>query len=253
MSTPVSPASSSASGEEKNVTPGPEEKLQQFWERNRTLLIGICVVVLLAIVARGGWDYLAAQKEHNVEAAYAKADTPAKLKSFAEANSGHELAGVAWLQLGDQAYAAEKGSEAVADYQKAAAVLKHGPLADRTQLGLAMAQLLAGQSDAGKSGLKALVDNEDIFKGVRVEAAYQLASLAHQDGHADQVKQYADRMMQIDPSSPWSQRVQGLRADEPAPAAAATTSPATPAAADANAGADSSSTIKLNIPSSGGK
>lgn len=251
MSTPASPASPSPSREEKNVTPGSEEKLQQFWERNSKLIVGICVIILLAIVARGGWDYLATQKERGVEADYAKANSPAQLKSFAEANSGHELAGLAWLRLADQAYAAEQGTDAVTNYQKAAKELKSGPLADRAHLGLAMAQLLSGQADAGQAGLKTLLDDDHAFKGVRVEAAYQLASLAHAAGRTADVKQYADRIMQIDPNSPWSQRAIGLRADEPAAPETATTTPA-PAASDAKP-AESTSTIKLNIPSSSGK
>lgn len=251
MSKPASSPSSSEAATEKNVTPGFEEKLQQFWNRNQKLVIGLCTVVLLAIVARGAWDYLAAEKERALGREFAVASaTPAKLKAFAEANGGHELAGVAWLQLADQAYAANKGTEAVTDYQKAAAILKTGPLADRTKLGLAMAQLQAGQTEAGKAALKQLVDTDRIFNGVRVEAAYQLASLAHAAGQSTEVKQLADRIMQIDPASPWAQRAMMLRAEDTAAAPAATAAAPTTEAAPAG---KAEPVIKLNLPSTGGK
>jgi predicted negative regulator of RcsB-dependent stress response len=244
MSTPASHSSPAEAA--KNVTPGFEENLRQFWERNQKLLIALGIIILIAIVARGSWDFVAGQKERQVQQDYAAAATPAQLQAFANAHPGHELAGIAWLQLGDQAYAAGKGADAVTDYQKAAAVLKAGPLADRTSLGLAMAQIQAGQADAGQAGLKALVDRDSAFKGVRVEAAYQLASLAHTAGQAGAVKHYADRIMQIDPSSPWSQRVLTLRSDEPEQAPAATA--AAPADSAKPAEAKPDSVIKLNLP-----
>lgn len=252
MSKSASSPSSSDSSSEKNVTPGFEEKLQQFWERNQKLLLALCVVVMLAIVARGAWDYLAAAKERSLEREFSTASAkPETLKAFAEANAGHELAGVAWLQLGDQAYAAEKGAEAVADYQKAAAVLKAGPLADRTQLGLAMAQLQAGQTDAAKAALKQIVDNDRVFNGVRVEAAYQLASLAHVAGKSAEVQQLSERIMQIDPASPWAQRAMMLRAEEPVATATAVTAPV--AGKEAKSADKAEPVIKLNLPSTGGK
>ena len=61
-------------------------------------------------------------------------------------------------------------------------------------------------------------------KATRVEASYHLASLANAAGQPDDVRKYADQVMQIDPTSPWTQRVFMLRASLPvaeaAPAAA---------------------------------
>jgi len=236
------PESSAASGEAVNVTPGFEEKLHLFWDNNRKGLLGLCVVVLVVIVIRGGWDYWAAQQVLEVQKNYSAMSSPENLKTFAEANSGHTLAGVAWLQVADSAYAMGQGSEAVSAYQSALKIISSGPVADRASLGLAMAQLLAGQKSEGETGLQRLVDGTSVSSGVRVEAAYQLVSLAYSAGQAEKVKALTDQILQIDPSSPWAQRAMSLQmAETPAAPPAVATAPAdeTPAAADP--------VIKLNL------
>lgn len=248
MTTPASPQPPSAPhADVKNVTPGLAEQLHQFWTRNRNLIVAACAVVFVVIVIRGVMDHMAAEKEKQFGADFAAAAvTPEKLQAFAQTHAGHELAGVAWLQLGDQAYAAQRATEAVAHYEQAAKVLKSGPLADRTRLGLAMAQLQAGQTEAGRAALQALVDNDKISRGARVEAAYHLASLAHAAGSAADVRTQMERILSLDPSSPWAQRVMMLRmADASTPTAPAVAAPAAPAATAAEESAEP--VIKLNL------
>lgn len=244
MSNSDRPLTPSASAEEIPVTPGFEEKLAQFWGRNRTLLIALCVVVLLVIVGRGISEYLAGQKLQAVQEAYAEANTPDELKQFASANDGHELAAVAWVQVADAAYADGKGSVAVENYQKAAKALRKGPLADRVSLGIAMSQIMAGKDAEGEAGLKTVLASSAVTSGVRVEAAYQLARLAHSNEDGEAVNRYIDQIMQIDPSSPWAQRVVGLRITG-TPAAVA---PTAPTGAEAKTDEDDPEpVIKLNL------
>lgn len=242
MSTPAKSANAASTPAEVNVTPGFEDKLNQFWGRNRRGLVILGTVILLAILARGGWDYLAAQKDLDTRQAYAAATTTDQLRAFAQAKAGHELAGVAWLQVADAAYAEGKSNDAITAYQASAKVLTSGPLASRAALGLAMAQLQAGQAEVGKTALQALVDVTTAPKALRAEAAYLLASLAHTAGDEAKFQQLAQQIMQIDPTSPWTQRLMMLQIAKPA---AAVTTPAptgTPAATPAEAPA-----IKLNL------
>lgn len=242
MSTPNQPETSPAVGEEINVTPGLEEKLQQFWLRNRRGLMLLGVVVLVAIIAKGAWEYLAVQKELDIGRSYAAAKTTEQLRTFAQDQGGHELAGVAWLQVADANYAAGNYSEAVSAYQESRKTLSTGPLADRGALGLAMAQLQAGNTAEGQAALKQLVDATGIAKGVQVEAAYHLASFAQVNGKADEVKQYVDRIMQIDPASAWAQRAMTLRMGVPTVAESGATQPA-----PADEAASGDPVIKLNL------
>jgi hypothetical protein len=101
-----------------------------------------------------------------------------------------------------------------------------------------MARLLAGQATEGESALNKIADDANQLKGLRVEAAYQLASNAADAGKGEDVQKYVAKLMQIDGTSVWAQRAMMLRASTPvavvAPAAASAPVPAaTPAAAPA--------------------
>lgn len=187
-------------------SPGFEETLHRIWTQYGRLIVAACVVVLLVILGNGVFKYLAAQKEVEIRQAYAAADTPEKLKTFAAAHSGHRLAGVATLQVADDAYTSGQGAEAVTQYEAAAKALAGTAFAGRTQLGRAMALLLAGRTADGEAALQQLADRTTETAGVRSEAAYHLATLAQTAGRTDQVRELTDQMLQIDPASTWAQR-----------------------------------------------
>jgi hypothetical protein len=246
MPTPATPSQPTPAGDDRNLVavdetylaPSFEDRLHGFWKKNGTAVLVLLALVLAGIVAKGGWDYLAAQKEAGVQKDYADATTPEKLKTFAAAHPGHTLGAVAQLRLADDAHTAGKAADAVSGYEQAAAALKTGPLAARAQLGLAMAKIAAGKTAEGETALKALAGDAAQLKGVRTEAAYQLASLAAEAGRTEDVKKYSDQVAQIDAASPWNQRALSLRASLPAPsvievkpaAAAPTVSPVKPPA-----------------------
>jgi predicted negative regulator of RcsB-dependent stress response len=194
------------------VHPDLDERLLGLWQQyGQTLLVVVCLV-LVFYLGRAGWEYYQAQQEAGVRQEYAAAALPEQLKSFVAAHPTHPLAGVAELQLADEAYAAGRAADAVADYSQAAGILKGGPLAARAQLGLAMAQIQSGQAAEGQAGLQALADDAHQLTVVRAEATYQLASLAASAGHPDEVQKRATQLLQLDPSSPWTQRAFSLQA-----------------------------------------
>jgi hypothetical protein len=197
--------------------------LQTFWEKYSTVVLGVCAVVMLAIVAKGGWEYFEAQQEAGIEKEFAADSTPALQKTFIAAHPDHALAGVAELQIADAAYAANQISDALAAYTQAVAVLKTGPFAARASLGLAMSKLESGQADEGETGLRELADDPQGYKPVRTEAAYHLASLAAAAGRSADLQKLSTQLLQIDPDSPWTERVFALQAQQ---AAAAPGSPA---------------------------
>lgn len=239
MSTPATPSAPKPAGDDRKlvsvdenyIAPSFEDKLHLFWEKNGKAVLALCVVVLLGIAGKGAWEYLEGQKELDVQKAYAVAATSEQLKSFAAAHAEHALAGVAQLRIADEAYAAGKSADALAGYEKAAAVLKSGPLAARAQLGRALAKVQAGKATDAVTELKQIAGDAAQAKGIRAEAAYHLTGLAADAGNGADVTKYADQLMQIDPAGPWTQRAMMLRATVPAPAAAVVA----PAKADAAA------------------
>lgn len=211
MITPPHAESQSQSQPAVVYEPGFEVAVQAFWAKNRNLILGVCIAALLGIIGREVWQYVAAQKEQGVREAYAKvADRPEQLAAFAGAHSGHALAGVAWLRLADSKYAAGDFRAAAENYTKAVAGLKQPAVLGRARIGAAMSQINGTDKAAGEAALKAISTDTALPKGVRVEAAYHLATLAHEAGNTAEVTRLVAETGKIDASSSWSQRATAL-------------------------------------------
>ncbi len=237
MTPPATPSAPPPAGDDRNLVPVDaanaisfDEKLQLFWAKYRSVVMGFCALVLVVIVGKGGWEYMERQKERDIEKAYAAATTSDQLKAFISANGSHSLAGIAHVRLADEAYAAAKPADAIAGYEKAVALLKGTPLGARAQLGLALAKIKGGKAAEGVSDLQRLAGDAAQFKAIRTEAAYHLTSLAVEAGNVADAQKYSEQLMQIDPSSPWTQRGMSLRATLPAAPADAKPADAAPAA-----------------------
>jgi len=243
MTTPATPSASQSAGDDRKLVavdasylaPSVEDKLNIFWAKNGTAVLALCGLVAVGILANGAWGYLQAQKELEVQKAYAAATTSDQLKSFAAAHADHSLAGIAQLRLADEAYTAGKSADALAGYDKVVAILKTGPLVARAQLGRALAKVQAGKGTEAITDLRQLVSAAAQPKGARAEAAYHLTSLAAEAANAADVQKYSDQLMQLDPSGPWTQRALMLRASLPAAPA--------PAKADVPAGG-----VQITLP-----
>lgn len=202
------------------------DQVQVFWEKNRPFVLLLIATTLTIILAREGWQAYRGMQERGVQAEYAKLERIDQLPRFAEANAGHALAGAAWLRVADDAYGKNDFRGAATHYTKAAASLDNVALKSRARLGAAMSQIAAGDQTAGEAGLKALQADTVATATLRAEAAFHLATLAHQAGRADEAKQFLDEVTKIDAMGFWAQRAFGLRAQiEAAQPAAAPTTP----------------------------
>lgn len=249
----ATPSQTSPAGDDRSpdavaalIEPSFGDKLHAFWEKNSTAVWVLFAGVILAVAGKGLWEYMARQKELGIEQAYAAATTPEQLKSFSAANPGHSLAGIAQLRLADDAYAAGKYAEAVSGYEAANAILQGGPLGARVKLGLGVARIQAGKSAEGTADLKQLLDDAQQLRAIRAEAGYHLSSLAAAAGDTAQVQKISEQLLQIDPSSLWTQRALTLRMSKAA--TAAPSAPAAPApAADAKP-AETAPGVQFKLP-----
>lgn len=248
MSTPATPSAPQPAGDDRNlvaadVSPAAtfEDKVNLFWEKNRTVIVVLCVGVVAAIAGKGLMDYLARQKEEKIGAAYAAATTNDQLKAFIAAHGTHTLSGIAHLRLADEAYAANKAADAIASYDRAAAILTDGPLAARARLGRALAKLQTGKTAEATTELKAVADDAKQLKTARSEAAYHLVGLAVEAGNTTEVQKLIDQLGQLDAGqgNPWMQRAMMLRATMPAPL---------PAPATEEKKTDAAPAVKVELP-----
>jgi hypothetical protein len=246
MTTPATPSSPTPAGDDRNlvaVDPAMaitfEDKVHLFWKKNHKAVYALCALILAGIVGRWAWGQMAESRELKVENAYAAATTPEQLKSFSDANAGHTLGGIAQLRIADEAYKAGKTADAATAYDKAATMLKDGPLAARAKLGRALAKVQAGKAPEGTDELKKLADDAGQNKAVRAEATYHLTSLAVEAGNAADAQKYVEQLGKIDQGSQWLSRAMSMRASMPA-----TPAPAAPGAKTESA----QPVLNLNLP-----
>lgn len=247
------PSNSKSSGDAagQNAPLTFEEKLNQFWQKNRMVVLGLCVLILAVLLGKGIWERVQRDKEQQVETAYTEANTPDQLRAFVAAHPDHELAAVAEVRLADEAFTAGKYADAIAAYDKGIAVLKSGPLVSRARLGRAIAEVQSGKTTDGTTELKQLADDTTLLNAVRAEAAYNLAALAADAGNSADAQKYIDQLNQIDPASMWARRAMALQANLPRPAAASSLAPSLAPAATSTSTSTaqpSSTGIKLNLP-----
>ncbi|MBW8781751.1 MAG: hypothetical protein JF599_07675 [Verrucomicrobia bacterium] len=224
---PTNTAPSSSSGDDRNlvpvdenyIAPSLEDRLALFWAKHSRTVLATCAVVLIAILAKGGYEVFAAQREKGIAAAYAAASTDAQLKAFIADHATHSLAGIAQLRLADQAYAAANYADAQSGYEKAAGILTGTIFGQRARIGAAIARLQAGKTAEGEAALRQIVTDLAVIKIIRAEAAYQLAAFATDAGRTEEATKWITQATAIDPAGQWAQRALLLRASQPAAAA----------------------------------
>lgn len=185
------------------------------------MVYALCAVILLAIIGRGGLEYYQHQREESLQADYAAATTPDKLKAFIAQNPDHTLAGVASLRLADDAYSAGNYADAQTNYQHAGEILKGTVLGGRALVGAAVSKVNLGQASDAEEKLKQIANDASQLKPVRAEAAYHVATLALDAGRADEATKYLDLVSSVDQSGIWAERALALRTTVPGAAPSA--------------------------------
>jgi hypothetical protein len=196
-----------------------EDQVKLAWEKNGGFIYLMIALIALGVLGKGGYEYFAAQKELRVQQDYAACTAPDMLKAFADSHRGHPLAGLAELRAADMAYASGSYGEATTEYGQALPNLTVPALVARTKLGLAVSQAQSGRVSDAEVGLRQILGDDTQLKPIRCEAAYQLAVLEVSQGRPGEVQALMDRLMQLDPSSPFSERIVSLRSSLPDSAA----------------------------------
>ena len=209
-----------------------EEHLTQFWARYGNTIYIVCAVIAFGILAKGGWEYLNAQKELGIQKEFAQCVTADSFKNFVTNHPGHPLTGVAEITIADTSYSAGKYAEALGAYTSAIADLPNGPLQARARVGQAISQALAGKGADAEANLRKLMNDTSLLKTFRCEAGYHLAVLALDGGRGAEVQGIAEQLLRIDPTSPFAERAFSLRPAAPesvkVPSAPALSVPAKP-------------------------
>ncbi len=168
-----------------------EDQLASIWDQNKQLItygiIGIFVIFAGYYVVK----FLGERAEQSIQAGYVEAEGPEEKSEWAQGESGHPLSGFAYKQLADEAYKEQDFQKAADLYGKAVKSTKSA-IQDAAQLGLAMSHLQNGEETEAKNAFSKIAKDEKATN--RLEAWYQLASLAKQDGDFSTAREHIEQV-----------------------------------------------------------
>ncbi|HEY1793025.1 MAG TPA: hypothetical protein VGG34_08905 [Opitutaceae bacterium] len=190
----------------------PEDQLRLLWDRYGNLAYWVLAAAALFIIARGGWNFMNAQKEAAIRKDYQACTTPDSYLAFAAKHPGHPLAGVAEESVADNAYSSGSFTDALKSYSEAVSDLPAGPARQQAKLGQAMALVSVGRTGEAEADLKALMADASDLKTVRCEAGYHLANLEIAAGRAGEVQGISEELDKIDATNPFAIQASTLAA-----------------------------------------
>lgn len=196
--------------DENYLAPTFEDRVRIFWERHGRTVISALVLIVIFVSARFLFGLYAEHRENAVRVAYAEAGSDtAALRAFATANPAATLAGVAWVRVADEAYAAGNYSAAAEAYASAVELLKNDPVGARARMGRAVSLLQAGDASA-PSVFDGLANDTLLPAPLRAEAAYHLAVLSQEAGKTAEATRLLELAISVDTSGLWAQRATRL-------------------------------------------
>lgn len=184
-----------------------EDRISMYWLENKSFVTGCIVLLALIIVGFNGTRIYQNYASEQQAADYQTALTEDSLAGFAGNYSELTLGGFAALKVADAAYLEEDFTRALEFYTEASSILVGTPLADRAQLGQALAQYKNGDNETALTALEALANNPAATEGIRAEAAYYLAITAFSEGRTEDFKNFADQVNSFEQASRWQQRL----------------------------------------------
>lgn len=188
-----------------------EDRAWLYWQNNKGTIIAAIVIAILGVVGVNTWKLMQENQTAALQEEYSQSLGDAeKLQSFGAANSDTTLGGIALLKTADDKYAAGDYQAAIGFYQQSLTPLKDTIIVGRASLGQGMAQIKAGQIDAGKVTLTKLIESTSVLTAIRAEAALEVAQLELAAGNRDAAKALLERVTQMEDVTFWKSMAEGL-------------------------------------------
>ena len=187
-----------------------EDRLNIYWNENKSFLIGCIFALMLVIVGYQSMRILKERAEAALRDEYSEAYENGTLAEFARTHTDKALGGFAALRIADKAYEKKDYEEALEFYTQAVSVLEEPILAGRARIGQAFALYSTGKTAEGLAQLDAITSDNTLAESIRAEAAYHLAIEAHTAGHTEKYSSYAAQINDSEFAGQWQQRLRLL-------------------------------------------
>lgn len=190
-----------------------DEQLRQWWDANQKQMLVLAGVVLAVIAVWQGFRMYRQAYEAGLQETFQTLETDAAKLAFAREHPAHNLGGVAFLDLADQAFGEDDFSTAADYYGNAVDALDPSPIRDRARVGHAMALLKSGKRNDAVNLLEGIAGDTNAANAARAEAAYHRAMLALEDGDPRTFEQYAELIAALPYAQGWTSRLEAFRSE----------------------------------------
>ncbi len=190
----------------------PEERIKVWWERNRVALALGAIVALVIVVGFQGIRLQREAFDRKVQEAWLEIADAEERLAFAERYGSHPLGGIAWLKIGDAAYAESNFEEAQIAYEKANTALVEPVFQGRARIGAAISSLKNGDRERARLALEQLAGDPEMFDALRAEAAFHRAILAAEDKDVETFERYRQMLMSLQYTQGWINRLESVEA-----------------------------------------
>lgn len=182
-----------------------------FWFLQHTRFlarVGIAfVVIACASVAFITWNHIA---QRATQRAFNEAITSGKVEDFAQRYGTNKLGGLAFLEVGNQAYEVGNYEKAVDAYGHAKQVLGEDSLGGKAALGKAVSQIHLGKINAAEKLLNKIASTHGYGHFIRGRALALLALGSWSRKDIPQARMYLDRLESGEFGHQWSEQAQIL-------------------------------------------
>lgn len=190
----------------------PEERIKLWWERNRAALAVGAIVALVIVIGFQGIRLQREAFDRKVQEAWLEVTTDEARLAFAEQYETHPLGGIAWLKIGDAAYADSNFEEAQIAYETASEALVEPVFQGRARIGAAISALKNGERERARLALEQLAGDPAMFEAIRAEAAFHRALMAAEDKDTEAFERYRQLLMTLQYTQGWMSRLETVEA-----------------------------------------
>ena len=186
-----------------------EDRVFLFWNKYQNIIVGICIVAVLALIGWALIEFMQGRREAGIAAEYQEAVSTAEITAFAERNAPHPLAGAAFLEVADYHFENNDFSEAAQYYGKAGEILPP-VVAGRAKIGQGISLAQLDDKAAALAHMERIAADTSLFRATRAEAYYYAATLAIELGQFDDARDFIGRIPELDDSQMWVSRSRSL-------------------------------------------
>lgn len=196
---------------EDNLDKQVDDKVYDYWQKNKGGLIASGVLFVCIVVAFQGLRFYRSYAEEQVQQAFIEASAQGNLRAFSREHTGHRLAGLAALEVAHQDFRAGDYAGAIEGYDIAINSLSGTNAGDRAALGKASSLYQIGEFHEGRALFQSLARDERVADDIRIQAFFHLGVLAVETDETDRVDEIIRSLESIPGSSGWVDRLDQLR------------------------------------------